>query len=50
MPENKDDKIIEELKRRAADHVRYGTMVVEFKVHDGKITSGEVVEEKIKLG
>lgn len=46
----KEEQVIEELKRRAREDVRYGILVVEFKIQDGKILAGEIVEQKIKLG
>jgi hypothetical protein len=49
MPEDKQDEIIRELKRRA-EEVKYGTITVEFKIQDGKIMAGEIIEQKIKLG
>lgn len=47
--QDKQDKILSELKHRAED-IRYGTLRVEFKIHEGKIMAGEIIEEKIKLG
>ena len=49
MPEDKEDKIISELKRRA-EEVRFGMLRVEFKIQDGKIMAGEIIEQRIKLG
>lgn len=46
----KQEKILQELKRRAKEDVCYGTLRVEFKIHEGVIIAGEVVEQKIKLG
>ena len=45
----KDDDIIAELKRRA-EQVRYGSMTIEIRVQDGRIVSGEIIEQRIKLG
>ena len=47
--EDKQDEIIKELKRRAQE-VKFGTMQIEFKIHEGKIMSGEIIEQRIKLG
>lgn len=47
---DKEEIIINELKRRAQENIRYGIMVVEFKIQDGKIIAGEIIEQKIKLG
>ena len=49
VPENKQDKIIEELKCRCEEQ-RYGSMTVEFKIQDGKIMAGEILKQSIKLG
>ena len=49
MPD-KEDQIIEELKRRSRECVKFGTLLVEFKIQDGKILAGEIIEQKIKLG
>jgi hypothetical protein len=45
----KEDAIIRELKRRA-DELKFGIMRVDFKIQDGKIVAGEIVEQRIKLG
>ncbi len=49
MPENKQDAILKELKRRA-EEIRFGSLTVEFKIQDGKIMAGEIIEERKKLG
>ena len=49
MPEDKEGQIIKELKRRV-EEIRFGTIIVEFKVQDGKIMAGEIIEQRIKLG
>jgi len=46
---DKQEKILEELKRRA-EEIKYGSVICEFKIHEGKIMAGEVIEQKIKLG
>jgi len=48
MPDNKDDLIILRLKE-VANNMKYGTIVVEFKIHDGKIAKGDVIEKKETL-
>lgn len=51
MPaEEKDERIWEELKRRAKDIVRHGNMNVDFKTQDGKIVLAEIIQERIKIG
>lgn len=47
---DQDTEILEELKRRAKEDIRYGEVTVLFKIHEGKITSGEIIKDKIKLG
>ena len=49
MPEDKQEVIIRELKRRAGE-VRFGSITVEFSVHQGKIMAGEIIAERRKLG
>ena len=46
----KDDTILIELKRRALEDIKFGTVLVEFKIHEGKIISGEIIQTKVKLG
>lgn len=47
--EDKQEIIIRELKRRA-EEMRFGSLTVEFKIHEGKISGAEIVEQRIKLG
>lgn len=49
MPKDKEEQILKELKRRAGE-IRFGVLLVEFKIQDGKIMAGEIIEQKIKLG
>ena len=49
MPEDKQEVILRELKRRA-EEVRFGTITVEFKITDGKIMAGDIIQERKKLG
>lgn len=46
---DKEEQIIKELKRRA-EEMRFGTLTIELKVHEGKISAGEIIEERRKLG
>jgi len=45
----KQNEILEKLQKKA-EQLDFGVMLIEFKVQDGKITSGEILEQKIKLG
>jgi hypothetical protein len=47
---DKDEQIIQEIKRRAREDIRYGMMTIELKIQDGKIIAGELIEQKVKLG
>ena len=49
MAEDKDDQIIKELKRRA-EEIRFGNITVEFKITDGKIMAGDIIQKREKLG
>ena len=50
MPKPKDEEIWDELKRRARE-IRFGVMVIEFRIHEEKITGAEMrPETRIKLG
>jgi len=49
LPEDKQEVIIKELKRRA-DEMRFGSMIIEFKIHEGKITKGDIIEKRESLG
>jgi len=49
MSEDKQIIIINELKRRA-EEMRFGTITVEFKVSDGKIMTGDIIQKREKLG
>ena len=33
-----------------AEKLGYGTMVCEYKIHQGKIMAGEIIEKRKKLG
>lgn len=47
--EDKQDKIIQELKRRA-EEMRFGSITVEFKIHEGKLAKGDIIEKRETLG
>lgn len=46
----KEDQIIMEIKRRAKEEVRHGTIYIELKIQDGKIVAGTIKYQEIKLG
>lgn len=48
MSEDKEKKIIDRLKE-VAKEVKYGVVTIEFKIHDGHITKGDVIEKKESL-
>jgi hypothetical protein len=47
--EDKQEKIINELKRRA-EEMRFGSITVEFKIHEGKLAKGDIIEKRETLG
>jgi len=47
--EDKQDKILSELKRRA-EEMRFGSITVEFKIHEGKLMKGDIIEKRETLG
>lgn len=47
--EDKQVIILNELKRRA-EEIRFGTITVEFKISDGKIMAGDIIQKREKLG
>lgn len=49
MAIDKQETIIQELKRRA-EEMRFGTLTVEFKVTEGKIMAGDIIQKREKLG
>ena len=49
MVEDKQVIILNELKRRA-EEIRFGTLTVEFKITDGKIMAGDIIQKREKLG
>ena len=49
MAEDKQELILKELKLRAQE-LRYGTITVEFKVHEGRIAKGDIIEKRETLG
>lgn len=50
MPEERENNILVELKRRAKEDIRYGSMTIDFTIHNGVIVKGELREYKISLG
>jgi len=46
--EDKQEIIIRELKRRA-EEMRFGTLTVEFKIHEGRIAKGDIIEKRETL-
>ncbi len=49
MPEDKQQQIIDELKRRV-EEMKFGKVIIEFIIHQGKISGAEIIEQRIKLG
>ncbi len=49
MSEDKEQKTLDELKILAKE-LRFGELVVSFKVHEGRIMAGEEISRKRKLG
>lgn len=49
MPEDKQEIILTELKRRAQE-MKYGSLTIEFKIHEGKIAKGDIIEKRETLG
>lgn len=49
MSEEKETKVLDELKILAKE-LRFGELVVSFKIHEGRITAGEEIDRKRKLG
>ena len=48
MADDKEDKIIDRL-REVAKEIKYGVITVEFKIHDGHISKGDVIDKKESL-
>ena len=46
---DKEESVLKELKRRC-EETKFGSITVEFKIHEGKITAGEIIKQNIKLG
>ena len=47
--DDKHEQIIEALEVKAKE-IKFGLLTVEFKIHDGKLSAGEVIEKREKLG
>lgn len=50
MTDDKDQRIWNEIQRRAKEIVRFGEIYTNLKVQDGKIVLAEVLQERIKIG
>ena len=51
MPDiSKEQQIFDELRRRAKEDIRFGSITVKFKIQDGKIMGGDIVEKEERLG
>lgn len=48
MSDNKEDKILDRLKEIAKE-IKYGVVTIEFKIHDGKISKGDIIDKKESL-
>ena len=48
MPEDKEKKILDRLKEIAKE-IKYGIVTVEFKVHEGKLSKGDIIDKKETL-
>jgi hypothetical protein len=49
MDDDKHETIIKSLETKA-EIMGYGVLVIEFKIHGGKLSAGEVIEKREKLG
>jgi len=47
--EDKQELILKELLRRAQE-IRFGSIKVEFKIHQGRIEKGDIIEKRETLG
>ena len=48
MIEDTEKKIIDRLKEVATE-IKYGVITVEFKIHEGKVSKGDVINKKESL-
>jgi hypothetical protein len=49
LPEDKQEAILQDL-RDEARKMKNGIIKVEFKIHEGEISLGEIIEARKKLG
>ena len=50
MPDTtKQDSILTAIKEKA-EEIKFGLLTIEFKVHEGVLTGGEVIDRREKLG
>jgi len=50
LADEKEEKIWNELRRRAKEHIKFGMMSLELKIQDGKIVKGDILQERISIG
>ena len=50
MAEDKEQSIWDEIKRRAKEEVKHGTMNIDLKIQDGRVMGGTIIKQEIKLG
>lgn len=48
MPEDRQERIIKRLLERV-ELVKYGELSIVLTIHDGRITKGDIITEKISL-
>ena len=48
MSDDKEKKIIERLQE-VAKEIKYGVITIEFKIHDGRISKGDIIDKKESL-
>ena len=49
MIDDKQEIILKELKRRA-EEMRFGEITVLFKIHQGRLAKGDIIEKRETLG
>jgi hypothetical protein len=49
MDEDKHETIIKAIEDKA-EQMRFGVIVIELKVHNGKLSGGEILSQREKLG
>jgi hypothetical protein len=48
MSDEKEDKILNRLKE-VAKEIKYGVVTIEFKIHSGRISKGDIIDKKESL-